>query len=280
MRGASTVKLAGWRRLVLVAAVVAPATVSAQTPYSVKHERFVSLKVDILSVGAEGTSSMGSTRIDVLPTGGGSAEVDLAWGSGARLRLDASGEPGKEGEAHSVSLHAALTIGAKRVVSNRDLVMREESTYLMDVYEEDRQRLVLVLRAEAATRPVVETKLVETVGAPVRLRLQVDRIDGERVTSLETNDLNTFVGQSVAYSFQRGEGESAESVRLVLLPVRIRGAVTEMEIEVTGSLPGEPDRLLLSRRETLVSNRGTLSALTVTSGDPPAGYRFSITPEF
>ena len=75
-------------------------------------------------------------------------------------------------------------------------------------------------------------------------------------------------------------GDSAESVRLVLRPVRIMGAVTEMEIEVTGSLPGDPDRLLLSRRETLVSNRGTLSAITVTSGKPPAGYRFAITPDF
>ena len=44
--------------------------------------------------------------------------------------------------------------------------------------------------------------------------------------------------------------------------------------------PGKPDRLLLSRRETLVSNRGTLSALIVTTGEPPAGYRFAITPDF
>jgi hypothetical protein len=280
MRIASTLKLDGWRQLVVAAAVISPTTVPAQAPYSVKHERFVVLQVDILSVGGEGTSSMGSTRIDVLPSGGGSAEVDLAWGSGARLRLDASGEAGDEGEAHRVSLHAALTIGARRVVSNRDLVMREVSTYLMDVYEEDRQRLVLVLRAEASTRPVVETGLLETVGAPVRLHLRVDRIDGERVTSLETNELNTFVGQSVEYSFHRGEGDSEESVRLLLRPVRIKGAVTELEIEITGSLPGDPDRLLLSRRETLVSNRGTLSSVTVTSGDPPAGYRFAITPEF
>lgn len=280
MSDASTVSVSGWRGLVVAGAILASTTVSGQPSYSVKHERFVSLQVDVLSVGAEGTSSMGSTRIDVLPSGGGSAEIDLAWGAGARLRLDASGEAGDEGEAHRVSLHAALTIGAKRVVSNRDLVMREESTYLMDVYEEDRQRLVLVLRAEAATRPVVEAKLVETVGAPVRLHLRVDRIDGDRVTTLETNELNTFVGQSVEYSFQRGEGDSEESVSLLLRPVRIKGAVTELEIEVTGSLPGEPDRLLLSRRETLVSNRGTLSALTVTSGDPPAGYRFAITPDF
>jgi hypothetical protein len=278
MRNRSSVRLTG--RLTAAAVLLAPIAVPAQVPYSVKQERFVVLQIEILSVGPEGTSSMGSKRIDVSPSGGGSAEVDLAWGSGARLRVDASGRPGDEGEPHRLSLHAALTLGARRVVSNRDLEMAEESTYLMDVYEEDRQRLVLVLRAEAATRPVLETRLVKTVGAPVRLHLQVDRVEGERVTSLESNDLHTFVGQSVEYSFERGEGASAESVRLVLRPIHIKGGVTEMEIEVTGSLPGDPDRLLLSRRETLVSNRGTLSALTVTAGEPPIGYRFAITPDF
>jgi hypothetical protein len=266
--------------MVIAVVALAPVNVPAQVPYSLKQERFVVLQVEILGVGPEGTSSLGSKRIDVSPSVGGSAEIDIAWVSPARLRLDVTGQPGDEGEPHRLSLHAALTLGSRRVASNREMEMREESTYLMDVYEEDRQRLVLVLRAEAAMRPVLETKLVTTVGAPMKLHLQVDRVDGERVTSLESNDLHTFVGQSVEYSFRRGEGDAAESVRLVLLPKRITGAVTEIEIEVTGSLPGDPDRLLLSRRETLVSNRGTLSALTVTSGKPPAGYRFAITPDF
>jgi hypothetical protein len=260
--------------------LLAPVATPAQTRYTVKHERIVRLQVDVLSVGPRGTSTLGSTRIDVLPTGGGTAEIDLDWGSGARLRLDATGRAGEGDEPHRVSLHAALTIGARRVVSNREMSMREESTYLMDVYEEDRQRLILVLRAEITTRPVAAPTTVETVGRPVSLHLQVDRVDGERVTALESNRLNTFVGQSVEYSFERGEGDAAESVRLVLRPTLVKGEVTEIEIEVTGSLPGDPDRLLLSRRETLLSNRGTLSALTVTSGDPPSGYRFAITPEF
>jgi len=280
MRNRSRSRLGAWRRMVVAAVVLAPVTVPAQVPYSLKQERMIVLQVEILAVGPEGTSSLGSKQMDVLPSGGGSAEVDLAWGSGARLRLDATGQPGDEDAPHKLSLHAALTLGSRRVVSNREMEMREESTYLMDVYEEDRQRLVLVLRAEARMRPVLETRLVKAVGAPVKLHLQVDRVDGESFISLESNDLHTFVGQSVEYSFRRGEGDSAESVRLVLRPVRIMGAVTEMEIEVTGSLPGNPDRLLLSRRETLVSNRGTLSALTVTSGKPPAGYRFAITPDF
>jgi len=280
MKIASPARLRGWHRMVAAAVVLAPVASPAQVPYSLRQERMIVLQVEILGVGPDGTSSLGSKRIDVLPSGGGSAEADLAWRSGARLRLDATGQPGDEGEPHRLSLHAALTLGSRRVVSNREMQMREESTYLMDIYEEERERLVLVLRAEAAMRPVLEAKLVTTVGPPVKLHLQVDRIDGERVTSLESNDLRTFVGQSVEYSFRRGEGESAESVRLVLRPKQVMGAVTEIEIEVTGSLPGDPDRLLLSRRETLVSSRGTLSALTVTSGEPPAGYRFAITPEF
>ena len=122
--------------------------------------------------------------------------------------------------------------------------------------------------------------MVKRVGARVLVHVEIERVDGLRFTPLETNDLNTFVGQSVEYSFQRGAGDTAESVRLSVLPVRVRGEMTELEIVVTGSLPGNPDRLLLSRRETLLSNRGTVSRVTVTSGDPASGYRFGITLDF
>jgi hypothetical protein len=117
-------------------------------------------------------------------------------------------------------------------------------------------------------------------GPPVRFLLEVVRVAGDRSTSLETNRLVTFVGEDVGYSFRRGEAATAESIELSLRPVRLDGDLAEVQIEVTASLPGEPDRLILSRRETLFATRHATSSLTVASGEPVSGYRFHVTADF
>ena len=156
--------------------------------------------------------------------------------------------------------------------------MTEGSTYLLDVCETSETRLLLALRAEEDNRPVVAQSPV--AGRPVRFSIEIVRVDGERAVSLENNQLSTFLGESVDYSFRRGENDQAESVELSLRPIRIDGDLAEVVVEVTASLPGQPDRLLLSRRESLFTTRRAISALTVASGEPPAGYRFLISPEF
>ena len=77
-----------------------------------------------------------------------------------------------------------------------------------------------------------------------------------------------------------GSGDARESLRVVLTPMRIDGDLAEVDIEVSGSLPGAGRPLLLSRRERIVTSRRATSSVDVTAGDPPAGYRFRITPDF
>jgi hypothetical protein len=266
----------GWIIVPLGAALAAPT-------YSVRHEPVVSLRIDVLDVRGEDTETLGSRDLDVSPTTGGQLKFDIPWdpsGLRATIVLDATATPGNESTPHRVTLHSAVSARGRRVVSNRDLAIREAGTQLVAIYEDDARRLVLAIHAEAGSRPMLDVGEPVAVGEPVRLRVEVERVDGERLVALETNSLNTFVGQSVEYSFRRGTGSVAESVILIMTPERLAGDVAEIAVEVTGSLPGDPDRLLLARRETIVSSRGSTSALTVVSGEPAAGYRFRITPEF
>jgi hypothetical protein len=265
------------RLVCLAAAWLAATTAPADAPYALRQEKIVTLRIQVLEVQTEQTLTVGSEELALSGSETSRMELPLEWGA---LILDVSGQPGDEHTPHRIKLHSALTTGGRRFTSNRDLVIREAGTQLVDIYEDDDRRVVLALRAESDTRPVAEVYRLLTPGDPVRLSVEIERVDGDRFIPLETNILNTFVGLSVEYSFRRGAGDSAESVLLRMRPVRIAGSVAELVIEVTGSLPGDPDRLLLSRRETLVSTRGAMSSVTVSSGDPPSGYRFRITPDF
>jgi hypothetical protein len=267
----------------LAAAWLIASTVTAETRYALHHEKIVTLRIQVLDVQVEETVPVGSEEIEISGADGTTAKLRLPWdakGGTAALVLDASGRPGDEHTPHRIKLHSALTTGGHRFVSNRDLTIPEAGSQLVDIYEDEDRRVVLVVRAESGTRPVAEIKNAVVPGEPVRLSVEIERMEGDRFVPLETNHLNTFVGLSVEYSFRRGAGDGAESVILRMRPVHIAGNVAELAVEVTGSLPGDPDRLLLSRRETLVSSRGTMSSLIVSSGEPPAGYRFRITPEF
>ena len=110
--------------------------------------------------------------------------------------------------------------------------------------------------------------------------LAVERRDGERSVPLETDRLVSFLHEGVEYSFTRGEGDGRESLRLTLTPVRLDGDLAELEVDVTGSLPGAKGPNVLARTERIFASRRATSSFDVTVGDPPAGYRFRITPDF
>jgi hypothetical protein len=97
---------------------------------------------------------------------------------------------------------------------------------------------------------------------------------------LETNELHTFVGQSVEYSFRMGQDAGLEAVRLSVLPVSISGDVVTIDAEISGALPGADGTVLSSRKQRIVASRGATSPITATAGTPPAGYRFQVTPDF
>ena len=256
-----------------------PAT--AGLPGQLTVESVVILEAEVLDVRADRTTPLGSLTVEIRPDQGGSAAMDVHWPAadvpGSRLTIQARGRTGEL--AHSVNLEAVLLLaGGRRVGVERGLEMTEGSTYLVDVYESDEARLVLALGAESDERPVFSRERV--VGDPVRFLLEIVHVDGEQTVPLETNRLVTFVGESVQYSFRRGQEDTAESIELSLRPVKLDGDLATVELEVTASLPGEGDRLLLSRREDLYTTRHATSALDVVAGEPPRGYRFQVTPDF
>ena len=168
--------------------------------------------------------------------------------------------------------------GRPRVAATRELRLAEEGSGLFEVYGDGGRRVLLTIQAERVTRAVVSPPA--EVGAPVRFLVDVLRVDGERVVLLETNDLHTFVGQSVEYSFHRGQGDGQESVRLSLMPVTVAGDIVTIDAEIDGTLPGPEGAVLLSRHERIVASRQAISRLNATTGTTPAGYRFQVTPEF
>jgi hypothetical protein len=257
---------------------------AADLPYRLRQEEVVEVHVDLLEVRGDRSRALGSERIEVSAAAAGTLEVDLPWrddhGRSAHLRLDAMAPTGSAGGLEELLVQSTVRVGDQRVRSSRRMEVREGHSLLMDAFDRDGRRLVLALTARPSTRPVLVPRTLTSVGARVRFHLEVERVEPERTVDLETNDLNTFVGQDVEYAFHRGEPPEAESVRLRLLPVRIQGDVAQIEVEVSGSLPGGPQPLLLGRREELLLSRGASSSLTVVAGDPPEGYRFVITAGF
>jgi hypothetical protein len=103
-------------------------------------------------------------------------------------------------------------------------------------------------------------------------------VDGESVP-LETNDLSTFVGETVEYMFRIGHGDSLEHVRLALTPARLEDDLAEILVDLTGTIhAGLREPLLLSRHDTLFTDRGTTSEVAATVGEPADGFVFKITP--
>jgi hypothetical protein len=167
---------------------------------------------------------------------------------------------------------------AGRPVRISDRVIEGEGTALFEVFDEGNRRIVLALRTEPLDRAVV--RRFAKVGDPVRFLVAVERVDGDRAVLLETNHLNTFVGQSVGYSFRLGHDESREELRLDLLPLSVSGDIVTIQAGISGALPGAGVTTLLSRQERIVASRMSTSAISATAGTPPSGYRFQVTPDF
>ncbi len=99
--------------------------------------------------------------------------------------------------------------------------------------------------------------------------------------TLEKDQLQTFVGQPVTYSFRLGQPGEAESGSVRLLPAQLVGDTLRIEVEMSGTLPdGEGSVAVISRTEQWLSSSGATSSLALETGEPPRGFRFRVTPRF
>ncbi|HJQ99875.1 MAG TPA: hypothetical protein VJ826_16285 [Candidatus Polarisedimenticolaceae bacterium] len=250
-------------------------TLWALPPVVVEHR--VSLTVETLLVDRDDTRRIGEpVSLEIGPDAEQKAGFSVPWGSAgppASVVLIATLGPGSGDSPPTVRCTATVEVpGGTRRVSDR--VVEGEGTALFEILDGGGRRIVLALKTEPVDRPVVHR--FAKVGAPVRFLVAVERVDGDKAVVLETNHLNTFVGQSVGYSFHLGQ----EDVRLELLPVSLLSDILTIQASISGSLPGAGVTSLVSRQERIVASRMTTSAISATAGSPPSGYRFQVTPDF
>jgi len=270
------------RALLGLAVATAAAGAGLAAP-SVAIETHVVLTIDAMTVdnGASKTAGL-RQEAEVGPSEPATVDFSVPWGSnGSRLsvRFEArltSVTP--DGEAVLLCESTVTQAGRTPARASREIRLADEGSGLFEVFGDGTRRLVLTLRGEQVARAVVRRPAAP--GAPVRFLVAVERVDGEHVVLLETNELNTFVGQSVEYSFRQGQDEGLEAVRLVLLPTATSGDIVTIEAELSGALPGTGGTALVSHRERIVASKGATSRVSATTGTPPAGYRFQVTPDF
>ena len=246
-------------------------------------ETHVLLRIDALTVENGQSKATGITREgETGPSKPAAVDFVVPWrpdGASVSVHLEARLTSfGPEGEAILFCESKATLSGSPPVASSREIRLAEEGSGLFEVFGDAERRLVLTLQGEKADRVVVRP--LASVGAPVRFLIAVERVDGERIVPLETDELNTFVGQSVEYSFRHGQDEGLEAVRLTVLPVSVAGELLTIDAEISGALPGAGGTTLVSHTERIVASRRATSRLAATTGSPPAGYRFQVTPEF
>lgn len=244
---------------------------------AIRMESAASLRAEVVLTGPDLPGTIGFLELESLPRQPASASIDLPWPTGARLELRLTGE--LDSSAATVEAEAIVLRGDETLSrAVRRLAVGTSSSTIWEVHRAQGRRIVLGVRVERLARPAVPPP--PQVGKPVAFRLFVERVQGDAVTLLETNDLNTFVGEPVSYSFRRGAGIEEERIRVAVSPLRILDDVVQVSVDLEARLPGEDAPPPFRRTQTLFVTRGVESSVVAAAGDPPSGYRFRLVAEF
>ena len=168
--------------------------------------------------------------------------------------------------------------GGERTVARRVVSFDDSETVLFEVHRAREKGLTLAVECSTVREVAVTTR--RSVGAPVSFRLEVRWVDGSDAVLLETNRLDSFVGEPVMYAFSLDGASGAQSMEVRLEPLRIVGDILQFQMEVSGSLPGGGRPHLVARKERWLTSAGTTSSIDAVEGEPGTGYRFSVTPSF
>lgn len=270
--------------LVLLAIGAMPSAGPADAAPRIQVSRHVNIEISISPINVSAAPGTEAKDLSVVarPRQPGETEIGLLWpdpDSACRLKIRVSHDQPAGRQAHAALIEAELVLAdGRKVRSSRKLEFDDDQTSLFEVYRVDDRSLTLVLEARAEEETVVSRRT--TVGAPVGFMVEIQRVAEGRSVTLETNYLQTFVGDPVSYSFNLGATSDSDSVHFTLKPLRISGSLLEVEVDTSGTLPGEEGPLLLGRRENLIASQGAVSTLSFESGDPPTGYRFLVTADF
>jgi hypothetical protein len=249
---------------------------------SVTEKEIVVLQVRSLGAQPIDAPADGSFPLRLDSEHGASLQFDLQWpdaSSISHVTLIATHRPPQSGAPHALRLEGKLELpdGARKRAS-RDLAFDGSTTALFELARFDERSLTLVIEANVEIETVFAARPV--VGRPVVMNLEVEWLESGAGRTLETNRLSTFIGESVSYSFHMSGSEGAEGLEIRLTPLRIYGDLIQVQAEISGSVPHEGARKLLSRSEQWMISRGESSAFEIAEGEPPTGYRFIVTPRF
>jgi hypothetical protein len=237
--------------------------------------------VEWVRTGDGNPATLARQTLNVAPGDEDRARGTVAWPGRGDLPVSASGRferTGDETTPDRLTFSFEVALGASPVRTIRTYPMTDGGSEIVEVAREGEVALLALLHAERSWR--ARLRPVPSGVVPFIVNLAVSRVDGERVVPLETNVLHTFVGEPVEYSFRFGAGDDEQILRVVLTPLNVDDDLADIRVQVTGKLPASPAPVVLSRDQRLVASRGATSSLDVVSGSPPAGYRFSVTPDF
>ena len=237
-----------------------------------------------LAVRVPAVAPARSVALDVGAGGTARAELTVPWPTGDEVtRVDltarADERPDRDGRL-GVELVATIErpgVATSRAV--RRLVFGGRETALFEVARDEAAGpLTLVVEGERRSETVLRTR--PPAGRPVRLLLEVQRVAAGRARSLETNALHSLVGEPVSYAFRYGEERGEVALEVRLTPLAIVGEGIELRLALSGTLPAGETTHVVARTEEWLSGRDAASSFTVAAGEPPAGYRFVVTPQF
>ncbi|MDH3628094.1 MAG: hypothetical protein OEV00_01625 [Acidobacteriota bacterium] len=225
-------------------------------------------------------------RIELDPVKGGHQEFVLVWpdnpATAREVTVTLTADAPKFDQRPGGTFRLTTTVTGLDdgpVETRQEFWVQDGGTSLLEVLRVADDPLTLAIRMSTREVPFVANRGTE-VGVPLTLNLEIHRIEGESSTRLETNRMQTFVGQPVSYSFDLGGQPDSPALRLTFRPTRVIGEIVEIVVDANGKLPVDGQLRLIGTRETWVASRGVASSLTIAEGTPPAGYRFMVTPQF
>ena len=260
------------------------ASIGAASGVDVVRRPRITLSIQPLAPSGQPAECRGPHRLEVPPGDTGRVRFRVAWPEPESLvdvELRARQGEAPAGWYLGVSLDAKVSTSDGRTLrAQRSVGVSDGTTLLFEVLRENDQPLTLAIQASVTTDLVISRAQAAAVGAPVQFLLEIQRVERGETISLETNELNTLVGEATSYSFRLNRDNATEAVEVVLTPLRLAGEIVEIDVEISGMLPGNDALNVLGRQERWVASRNVTSILAIESGNPPSGYRFLVTPRF